>query len=308
MHTLTAYYEKILCTLLGSQTKTTSLTQEITEEPTETASLSQKKTDECAKYNAKFMHRQFEVLAGKVEKMLTNPDFSDTESGYSTRRDPDAVVSGIRAWLHLIGFQEKDIQQSTNLHSVIEILRQYLNYQRYHLLEKVIFQFCDKKAQDEMKEFIDQFSEYQATTSLGNFVPSKQHPNDGHLTSEGDPPDIAAKKPAFMNSFKIVLESKWATCTLMDAENLLVNLLPDTVSREFVWFSKADRAEENSVCLEYLVSPAVIELLGNEMETRKQTLSSMGIHCVHVDSKIFKTAVSYMYVVTPRAYAAGLSD
>ena len=230
----------------------------------------------------------FENLAGKAEEMLSIPDSSDTESG-STRRDADAVVSGIRAYLHLIRFKDEEIQEITNLHSVIEILRQYLNYQRYHLLEKVIVQFGSGEAQTEMKQFIGQFSMYQATTLLGNFVPPERSPDEHQLISEGNPPNSAAKKPPFMNSFKIVLESKWATCTLTDAENLLVNLLPDTVSREFVWFSTAYRAEENSVCLEYLVSPAVIELLGNEMETRKQTLSSMGVHCVHVDSTVFKT-------------------
>ena len=274
-----------------------------------TASLTQKKTEKCAKYNAKYMHRGFEELAGKVEKMLTTPDSSDTESS-NTPRTADAVVSGIRAYLHLIGFKDEDnIQEITDLHSVIVFLRQYLNYQRYHLLEKVIFQFGSKEAQSEMKGFIDQFSEYQETTSLGNFAPLTQperSPDDHHSTSEGDPaakqpPDDhhstsdgnpAAKQPPFMNSFKIVLESKWATCTLRDAESLLVNLLPDTVSREFVWYSTAYRAEENSVCLEYLFPPAVIELLRKEMEMRKQTLRSMGIHCVQVDSKFFRTAVS----------------
>ena len=240
------------------------------------------------------MRRGFERLAGELEKMFTIPDSADTESG-STRRNTDAVVSGIRAYLHLIGFKDEDIQEITDLHSVVEILRQYLNYQRYHLLEKVIFQFGSKEAQSEMRAFTEQFSEYQETTSLGNFVPLTPPPDDDHSKSEGDPPNIAVKKPPFMHSFKIMLEIKWATCTLRDAENLLVNLLPDTVGREFVWYSTAYRPEDNSVCLEYLVSPTVVELLGKEMEMRKQTLRSMGIHCVYVDSTVFETYQKVSY-------------
>ena len=245
---------------------------------TETECLTQKKTEE---FDAKDMHIRFETLAGKVENMLTISDSSNTESG-STRRNTDAVVSGIRAYLHLITFKDEHIQEMTDLASVIKILRQYLNYQRYHLLEKVIFQFGSKKAQSEMKEeFIDTFSKYQATTLLGAFV----------LSLKRDPPNSAVKNPPFACSLKIMLESKWATCTLRDVENLLVNLLPDTVGREFVWFSTAyPAAEDTLVCLEYLVLPTVIELLRKEMKMRKQTLRSMGIHCVQVDS--FKTEVS----------------
>ena len=240
------------------------------------------------------MHSEFENLSGDLEKMLTNPGPSDTQSG-STGRNTDEVVSGIRACLHLIGFKDEDIQEIRDLHSVIKILRQYLNYQRYHLLEKVVFQFGSEEARSEMRKFIEKFSDYQVTSLLGNFVPLTQSPDGDHSTPEEKPLNLLERKPAFMNSFKIELESKWATCTLTDAENLLVNLLPDTVGREFVWFSKANRAEENSVCLEYLVSPAVIELLGKEMKMRKQTLSSMGVHCVHVDSTVFKTDQEVSY-------------
>ena len=101
-----------------------------------------------------------------------------------------------------------------------------------------------------------------------------------HVTLVGEPP---VQYPPFMRTFKINLESTWATCTLRDAENLLVNLLPDTVSRDFVWSSRTYRAEGNSWCLEYVVSPLVAEAINDELVTKSENMSSMGILGVQVD-------------------------
>ena len=263
---------------------------------TETGSLTQKQAEGDTNYDAKDMIIKFEDLAGNVEELLTNPDSSGTESGIT-----DTAVSGIQAYLHLIKFKAEDIEKVEDLHSGIELLRQYWNYQRYHLLEKVINQFSSETAHTKMEEFINHFSMFQATTTLGDFVPSirLEGSSDGEkpvrATLEEDPPIPTAKNPPFMNSFKIKFESKWATCTLRDADNILLNLLPDTVSREFVWSSVAYREEENhAVCLEYLVSPTVVELLSKEMKKRTKSMCYMGILCVQVDSDEFKPEVSYI--------------
>ena len=244
------------------------------------------KATEYAEYDAKDMSREFEDLAGKVKEILTDSDSPGS----------DTAISGIQAYLDLIKFKKEDIERVKDLQSVIEFLRKYWNYQRYHLLEKLVNQFSSKQAQAEMQKFIDKFGIYQATTTLGEFIPLTQGEgspdceNLVHATVEGDP--STTKNPPFMKSFKIKLESKWATCTLRDADNLLVNLLPDTVSHEVVWSSAAYRTKENSVWLEYLVSPTVVELLNKVMEIRRKNMRSMGVLCVQVDDHDFKPEVS----------------
>ena len=290
-----SHQEYILLLPLGSQWETRTTTH--------------KQVEEHANYSANDMSRMFDDLAGKMEEILSNPDPSDTEV---TEQDTtawvtesDEAVSQIQAYLQLIRFNEEDIEQIKDLPSVFKFLCQYWNYQRCHLLKKVVDQFNSEKAQTEMQRFLDHFKEYQTTTKLGYFAPAAQaeapraepaeglpeDTNPAHETLEGAPSKIAP----FMKTFKVKLQCAWADCTLWDADNLLENLLPNTVSREFVWFSRAYRAEENSVCLEYVISPSVSKVLQHEMEMKKENmpLSSMGIIGVQVDGLEIEQMVSY---------------
>ena len=262
-------------------------------------SLVHKQTEEPPKYSSEYVSTKFDNLAGRMEKLLSNPDPSEAgQDTTSSITEADQAVSEIQSYLHLIRFDNDQIQTIQHIPSVFKFLSQYWNYQRCHLLKKVVDQFESQKASTEMHEFLVEFKGYQSTTKLGSFAPAteaeapqaesaeglQENVNPAPATLEGAHPK-PVKYPPFMKTFKIKLQSTWAMCTLRDAENLLENLLPDTISLEFVWFSRAYRAEENSVCLEYMISPSVLDVLHPEMEMKVESmlLSSMGIISVHID-------------------------
>lgn len=273
-----------------------------------------KQIEEPPKYSSEDVSIRFDNLTESMEKILSNPDAEHDTTSWNT--ESDQAVSEIQSYLQLIRFDEDQIQKLNHISSVFKFLSQYWNHQRCHLLKKIVDQFNSENAREKMqtflkqfKEFLEQFKNYQSTTTLGYFAPATEaeaphaepvalaeelpeNVNSAHATLEGNSPK-PVKYPPFMKTFKIKLQSTWATCTLRDAENLLENLLPDTVSQEFVWFSRAYRAEENSVCLEYVISPSVFDVLHHEMEMKVESmlLSSMGIISVHIDGLEVKRKV-----------------
>jgi len=266
-----------------------------------------KQIEEHPKYSSEDVSIMFDNLTESMEKILSNPDAEHDTTSWNT--ESDQAVSEIQSYLQLIRFDEDQIQNIKHIPSVFKFLSQYWNHQRCHLLKKVVDQFSSENARKEMQTFLKQFKEYQSTTTLGYFAPATEAEapqaepvtlaeelpesvNSAHATLEGISPK-PVKYPPFMKTFKIKLQSTWAMCTLRDAENLLDNLLPDTVSQEFVWFSRAYRAEENSVCLEYVISPSVFDVLHHEMEMKVESmlLSSMGIISVHIDGLEVKRKV-----------------
>ena len=277
------------------------------------------KIEEPSNFSSEDVSLMFDNLAGNMEKLLSNPDNSDTEGDTTSWiTESDQAVSEIQSYLQLIRFDEDQIQKLNHISSVFKFLSQYWNHQRCHLLKKVVDQFSSENARKEMQTFLKQFKEYQSTTTLGYFAPATEaeapqaepvalaeelpeNVNSAHATLEGISPK-PVKYPPFMKTFKIKLQSTWAMCTLRDAGNLLDNLLPDTVSHEFVWFSRAYRTEENSVCLEYVISPSVFDVLHHEMEMKAESmlLSSMAIISINIDGLDIERKVRKCTVVSKK--------
>ena len=218
------------------------------------------------------MHRRFTKLIDKVQPLLATPDTDPTESCTTNESATDTSVSECQAYLHLIDFPPEETERIADLPSLFKLLTPYLNFQRFHIFEMIIGRFKSAEAREKTQKYREEHLDvYQAHVKLGRFA----------LASDKQSPAV---NPPFMRSFSLRLESKWATCTVQDLERLLTCLLPKSIGYTFVWFCKVYQvADDNSICLEYIVSPSVVDILTEEAEKKRGILRSAGILSLHVD-------------------------
>lgn len=206
------------------------------------------------------MQRRFAAL---IEKVL--PLFSTGES------DTDTSVSECKAYLDLIDFDQEDTESISDLQSLFELLIPYMNFQRFHIFEAIVHQFRSEKATRKTQKYRDLLNAYQSRVNLGRFVRAVKT-------------QIPPENPPFMRPFSLQLESRWVTCTIEDLQNLLGRILPKSIGHTFVWFCKARQVpDDNSIYLDYIVPPSVLEMLQKEAERKQGILRSAGILSIRID-------------------------
>ena len=223
----------------------------------------------------------------KVQPLLATPDVDPTESASesvsTSESATDTSVSKCQAYLDLIDFPEEQANNISDLQSLFKLLTPYLDFQRFHILEMIVDQFKSEKAREKTQKYRDLFDTYKSEINLGKFVLAM---------AMRTPPE----NPPFMRPFSLQLESKWATCTIQDLENLLVQILPKSIGHTFVWFCNASQSSvDNSIRLDYVVSPCIVKSIKEEFvdmstkeeakkEKRKQyILKSAGILWLSID-------------------------
>lgn len=226
------------------------------------------------------MHRKFAALINKVEPLLTTPDTDPTESCSTSESATDTSVSECQAYLHLIDFPPEETESITDLPSLFKLLTPYLNFQRFHIFEMIVAQFKSARAKEKTQKYREELlNVYQAHVKLGRFA----------LASEKHSPAV---NPPFMRPFSLRLESKWATCVIQDLERLLTCLLPKSIGYTFVWFCRAYQvADDNSICLEYIVSPSVVDILTEDARKKSGILRSAGILSLNIDGTLITPKV-----------------
>ena len=120
--------------------------------------------------------------------------------------------------------------------------------------------------------------EYQTQVNLGKFI---------QAIKTQTPPE----SPNFMRKFSLYLESQWVTCTVQDLENLLTQILPKSIGFTFVWFCQASQGVNNSICLDYIVSPSVWEIFKKEAQKNQGILKSAGVLSICIDGTDFRSEV-----------------
>ena len=214
------------------------------------------------------MQRRFKKLVHKVEPLLARPYADPTEPGISAI---DTSVNECNSYLNLIEFPQEDMINVSDLQSLFNLLMPYLNFQRFHILEMIVDQFKSAKAGTKMSKYRNLLNKYRSQVNLGQFV----------LATAMQTP---LASPPFMRPFSLQLESKWATCTIQDLEILLARILPNSIAFTFVWFCNAIQVPKyNSISLEYVVSPSVVEILREEAEKKQGILRCAGILRICVD-------------------------
>ena len=182
----------------------------------------------------------------------------------------DTSVSECKAYLHLIDFPEEERDNISDPQSLFKLLMPYLDFQRFYILEMIVGQFKSDKARKKIQNYRGLLSTYQSL-NLGKFVLAIALRN-------------APLNPPFMRPFTLQLESKWATCTIQDVENLLNRILPKSIGHTFVWFCSASQAaDDNSISLDYVVSPSVVDILKKEAKRKQGILESAGILRLSID-------------------------
>ena len=229
------------------------------------------------------MQRRFTALIGKVQPLLDTPDADPTESASesvsTSESATDTSVSECQAYLDLIDFPEEETDNISDLQSLFKLLTPYLDFQRFYILEMIVGQFKSEKAREKTHKYRDLLNTYQSQVNLGKFVLA--------IVTRTPPAN-----PPFMRPFSLQLESKWATCTIQDLENLLTRLLPKSIGHTFVWFCNAiQAADDNSICLNYIVSPSVVEILKEEAEKEQGILRSAGVLRLSIDGTDIKSMV-----------------
>lgn len=247
------------------------------------------------------MQQRFAALIDKVQPLLSTPDADPTEL-VSTTEPPselasisesatDTSVSECKAYLNLIDFDKDELDRNvSDPKSLLQLLRPYLSFQRFHILKMIVGQFKSKKAEKKMNKYHDLLNSYQSVVNVGRFVQA--------ITTQSPP-----ENPDFMTKFSLYLESQWAKCKVQDLENLLTQILPKSIGYTFVWFCKANREGDNSICLDYVVSPSVWEILKDEAEKKQGVLRSAGILKIHIDGTDIRPKVGWLHAgFVPRLY------
>lgn len=229
------------------------------------------------------MQRRFAALIDKVQPLLATPDAIPTESASesvsTSESATDTSVSECQAYLDLIDFPEEETDNISDLQSLFKLLTPYLDFQRFHILEMIVGQFKSEKARQKTLKYHGLLDTYQSQVNLGKFVLA---------IAIRTPP----ANPPFMRPFSLQLESKWATCTLQDLENLLTRLLPKSIGHTFVWFCNASQVtDDNSIYLNYIVSPSVVEILKEEAEKKQGILRSAGVLRLSIDGTVIESMV-----------------
>ena len=201
-----------------------------------------------------------------------------TESVSISQSATDTSVSECKAYLHLIDFHQEETDNISDPQSLFELLMPYLDFQRFHILEMIVGQFKSEKARKKIQNYRRLLNTYQSL-NLGKFVLAMAMQN-------------APLNPPRMRPFTLKLESKWATCTIHDLETLLNRILPKSIGHSFVWFCKASQvAKNNSIRLDYIVSPSVVDFLKHEVERKQAILGSAGILKLSIDGTVLKPKV-----------------
>ena len=230
------------------------------------------------------MQRRFTALIDKVQPLLDTPDAEPTEWFSTGESATDTSVSECKAYLHLIDFDQEDTESISDLQSLFKLLIPYMNFQRFHILEAIVHQFKSAKARRKTQKYRDLLNAYQSTVNLGRFV---------QAVTRQSPPE----NPPFMRPFSLQLESKWATCTIKDLESLLVRILPKSIGYTFMWFCKARQIpDDNSIYLDYIVPPSVLDMLQKEAERKQGILRSAGVLSIHIDGTDISSKVGWLYL------------
>lgn len=229
--------------------------------------------------DANDLQRKFSALIDKVQPLLSTSDAEPTESINPNESATDTSVSECKAYLHLIDFDQDELDRSiSDPQSLFNLLTQYLSFQRFHILEMIVGQFKSERAREKMQKYRDLLDEYQSQVNLGKFIQAIKT-------------QIPPENPLFMRKFSIQLESQWVTCTVQDLENLLTQILPKSIGFTFVWFCKASQGVDNSISLDYIVSPSVWEILKKEAQKKQGILRSAGVLSICIDGTDFRTKV-----------------
>ena len=227
------------------------------------------------------MQQKFTGLIDKVQLLLATPDADPTEPVSTSKSATDISVNECKAYLDLIEF---DTESISDLQSLFKLLIPYINFRRFHILEAIVGQFKSAKAKQEMQKYRALLNAYQSSVDLGRFV---------HAIKR----QTAPENPAFMRHFSLQLESKWATCAIEDLENLLVQILPKSIGYTFVWFCNAHQfLNDNSIRLDYIVPPFMVENLRNVAERKKGILRSAGVLSICIDGTYIEPKVGWFYV------------
>ena len=225
------------------------------------------------------MQQRFTVLINKVQPILATSDANPTATISTSHSDIDTSIGDCIACLHLIDFSQEETNNISDVQSLLDFVVPYLDFQRFHILEMIVGQFKSEKARESTQKYRDLLNNYQSQVNLGKFVLA--------IVMRTPPAN-----PPFMRPFSLQLESKWATCTIQDLENLLTQILPKSVGHIFVWFYKAHQvAHDNSICLDYIISPSIVEILKNEAERKQDILRSAGVLSISIDGTNFRPKV-----------------
>ena len=219
------------------------------------------------------MIKKFQDLTKKLECSLARSKPDGTHMNEN--------ISGCQANLRLMNFSEEEVKEVTDVSSLFKMLKDYLNFDRCHLLEIVVSQFYCSKAKQTVSEFLQQLSKYEARTTLDDIVSRKKQ---------------VLQVPRFMKPFRLILESVWASCTLKDVHGLLRSLLPEFVSHRFLWFSTAYRMKPNHICLEYYISQSLAINVRHEAERKQGVLQCSGILKLYIDGYPIEHTVSFLHI------------
>ena len=240
-----------------------------------------------APVNANDLQRKFTALIDKVQPLLATPDADPTESVSTSESATDTSINKCQAYLHLINFPQEQIDKISDPQSLFRLLTQYLNFQRFHVLEMIVGLFKNEEAKRKTQKYHDVLKVYQSQVDLGTFVQAiemQTHPDN--------PTRECTINPTFMRPFSLQLESKWATCSIKDLKRLLTRLLPKSISRSFVWFCKASRVpDDNSISLEYVVPLSIVDNIQKEAKKKQGVLGSAGILKLSIDDDHFRPKV-----------------
>lgn len=243
--------------------------------------------------NTSDLQLKFTSLIGKAQSLLATPDADPTESVNTDKSATDTSINKCQAYLRLLDFPQEQIDSISDPQSLFKLLTQYLNFQRFHILEMIVGLFKSDEAKRKIQKYRDVLELYQSQVNLGNFVQAIQL-----QTQPDNPTHECIKNPTFMRPFTLQLESKWATCLIKDLQKLLFRLLPKSIGHTFVWFCKASQVPgNNSICLEYVVPLSIVESITKEAKRKQGILESAGVLMLSIDGTNFRPKVSSLHVI-----------
>ena len=250
--------------------------------------------------NTNDLQLKFTSLIGKVQPLLATPDADPTESVNTDKSATDTSINKCQAYLRLLDFPQEQIDSISDPQSLFKLLTQYLNFQRFHILEMIVGLFKSDEAKRKIQKYRDVLELYQSQVKLGSFVqaiqPQTQPDNPTH--EPDNPTHECIKNPTFMRPFTLQLESKWATCLIKDLQKLLFRLLPKSIGHTFVWFCKASQVpDNNSICLKYVVPLSIVESITKEAKRKQGILESAGVLMLSIDGANFRPKVSSLHVI-----------
>ena len=242
------------------------------------ASVNEEKSKAETTVEANELQQHFTTLINNLQLLLATSDAEPTETVSSSQSDIDTNIGECKAYLNLIDFPQEETCKILDVHSLLDLLKPYLDFQRLYILEMIVGQFKSEKARERTQKYRDLLDAYQSQVNLGKFV----------LTIAMDNLPV---NPPFMSPFSLQLESKWATCTIQDLESLLTQILPESIGHIFVWFYKAHHVADNSICFDYVISPSIVEILKKEAERKQAIMRSAGVLRISIDGTHFRPKV-----------------